>query len=109
MPASAPHAILELRPAKDDMKNGMVNGLGKDLRASLRMFRRYPGVTALALISLALGIIGGEAHCGYGRAILQVVGTMACAVSTLETRCQPQPVFSSSKGSFSVSLPKEEM
>jgi len=38
------------------MYNRIFNGIGKDLRASLRMFRRYPGVTALALISLALGI-----------------------------------------------------
>jgi len=38
------------------MHNRIFNGLEKDLRASLRMFRRYPGITALALISLALGI-----------------------------------------------------
>lgn len=46
-----------------------------------------------------------------GRFILQVVGTIACAVSILETRCQPQPVFSSSNGSFalSASVPNEEM
>ena len=38
-----------------------------------------------------------------GRFMLQVVGTMACAVSTLDTRCQPQPVFSSSNGSLVLS------
>ena len=56
MPGSALPAIRELPPAEVEMNNGIVNGLEKDLRASLRMFRRYPGITALALISLALGI-----------------------------------------------------
>jgi predicted permease len=35
---------------------GILDELGMDLRASLRTLRRYPGVTAVALLSLALGI-----------------------------------------------------
>src|SRR5690242_16923577 len=35
---------------------GILDELGKDVRASLRTLRRYPGVTAVALLSLALGI-----------------------------------------------------
>ena len=38
----------------------------------------------------------------FGRSILQVVGSMVCAVSILAMSFQPQPVFSSSNGSFSV-------
>src|SRR5262245_42709180 len=33
-----------------------LDGLGKDVRSSLRTLRRYPGVTSIALLSLALGI-----------------------------------------------------
>lgn len=46
-----------------------------------------------------------------GRFILQVVGTIVFCVSILDTRCQPQPVFSSSNGSLVLSarVPKEEM
>jgi hypothetical protein len=55
--------------------------------------------------------MGIHALVGQGRFILQVVGTIAFCVSILEIRCQPQPVFSSSNGSFalSVSVPKEEI
>jgi putative ABC transport system permease protein len=35
---------------------GILDELGKDIRCSLRTLRRYPGVTAVALLSLALGI-----------------------------------------------------
>src|SRR6476661_8625514 len=45
---------------------------------------------------------GGGCVDYYGRFILQVVGTMVCGVSILDTRCQPQPVFSSSNVSLSV-------
>src|SRR3982074_3481353 len=45
----------------------------------------------------------------FGRSILQVVGSMVWSVSTLPTVFQPQPVFSSSNGSFSVRSPNEGM
>jgi len=35
---------------------GLLDALGRDLRSSVRTLGRYPGVTCLALISLALGI-----------------------------------------------------
>src|SRR5665213_1428437 len=58
-----------------------------------------------------------SSHRGYaestaqGRFMLQVVATVACGVSILDTRCQPQPVPSSSNGSLALSamLPSEEM
>jgi hypothetical protein len=45
----------------------------------------------------------------YGRSILHVVGSTVCGVSILAASFQPQPVFSSSNGSFSVRSPSEEM
>ena len=45
----------------------------------------------------------------YGRSILQVVGSTVLSVSILATSFQPQPVFSSSNGSFSVRSPNDEM
>ena len=45
----------------------------------------------------------------FGRSILQVVGSMLWSVSILATVFQPQPVFSSSNGSFSVRSPSEAM
>ncbi|OIQ70655.1 hypothetical protein GALL_477300 [mine drainage metagenome] len=43
----------------------------------------------------------------FGRSILQVVGRTVAGVSILATSFQPQPVFSSSNGSFSVRSPNE--
>src|ERR1700682_215312 len=45
----------------------------------------------------------------FGRSILQVVGSTVAGVSILATSFQPQPVFSSSNGSFSVRSPSEQM
>lgn len=45
----------------------------------------------------------------FGRSILQVVGSMVWAVSILAMSFQPQPVFSSSNGSFAVRSPSEAM
>ncbi len=51
------------------------------------------------------GADGSHANGQFGRSILQVVGSMVCAVSTLATDFQPQPVFSSSNGSLFFSSP----
>ena len=45
----------------------------------------------------------------FGRSILQVVGSAVAGVSIFATSFQPQPVFSSSNGSFSVRSPSEEI
>ena len=45
----------------------------------------------------------------FGRSILQVVGSTVAGVSIFATSFQPQPVFSSSNGSFSVRSPSEEI
>src|ERR1039457_4536761 len=45
----------------------------------------------------------------FGRSILQVVGRTVAGGSIFATSFQPQPVFSSSNGSFSVRSPSEEI
>src|ERR1700738_813592 len=45
----------------------------------------------------------------FGRSILQVVGSTVAGVSIFATSFQPQPVFSSSNGSFSCRSPGEEI
>jgi hypothetical protein len=51
----------------------------------------------------------GQTRARHGRFILQLVGSMVCGVSIFDTSRQPQPVFSSSNGSFSLRLPNDEM
>src|SRR5258707_5931676 len=54
--------------------------------------------------------LGADTLCAnvqFGRSILQVVGSTVAGVSIFATSFQPQPVFSSSNGSFSVRSPSE--
>jgi hypothetical protein len=45
----------------------------------------------------------------FGRFILQTVGKIVSAVSTLATWRQPHPVFSSSNGSLALRSPNDRM
>src|SRR6185437_15510001 len=99
---------MTISSATTDSRNDLTIQVRQKSRAQGR-----PGINALLQRDRPRGRMAhGERSFGdQGRFILQVVGTMVCAVSILDTRCQPQPVFSSSNGSLalSVRVPNEEM
>ena len=62
----------------------ILDALERDIRAGLRTMRRYPGVTALALLSLTLGIGANTLAFSFLNALFGELGNVA---QTLDTRC----------------------
>ena len=55
---------------RDEFRAGLIEHLARDVRYGLRSLRRHPGFTAMAVLSLAIGIGANAAIFGVARAVL---------------------------------------